>query len=124
MNRYVSDPRDDQRATGRPRRVLEIEGELGLPDVDRLQKELAAADLANADIVVGMEGCEFIDSLALAALLRARDRMANDGRRLVLAGPTAQVRRVLEVSGLLLDDFVFDSVELALSDDLPPPTRD
>lgn len=124
MNGYVSDPRDDERATGLPRRVLEIRGELGLPDVDRLQEELEAADLKVSDIVVDMEGCEFIDSLALAALLRARDRMAQEGRRLVLAGPTTQVRRVLEVSGLLLDDFVFESVERALSDGFPPADRD
>ena len=41
--------------------------------------------------------------------------MSEDGRRLLIAGPTGQVRRIIEVSGLDLDGFFFASVEQALS---------
>jgi anti-sigma B factor antagonist len=96
--------------------VLQIHGELGLAEVDELQEAVeAAAAKHQGDVVVGLEDCEFVDSMALAALLRARDRMSEDGRRLLIAGPTGQVRRIIEVSGLDLDGFFFASVEQALS---------
>jgi anti-anti-sigma factor len=96
-------------------RVVEVHGDLGLPDVDRLQQALEDPAFERRGIVVGLEGCEFIDSMALAALLRSRDRLAADGRRLVIAAATGQVRRVLSVSGLDIDGFFFDTVEQALS---------
>lgn len=96
--------------------VLQIHGELGLSEVDELQKALAAAAARHPeDIVIGLEDCEFVDSMALAALLRARDRMAEDGRRLAIAGPTGQVLRIIEISGLDLDGFFFASVEEAVA---------
>jgi anti-sigma B factor antagonist len=96
--------------------VLQIHGELGLTEVDELQRALEAAAKQPGEVVVGLEDCEFIDSLALAALLRARDRMAEDGRRLLIAAATGQVRRIIEVSGLDLDGFYFATVEQALAD--------
>jgi anti-anti-sigma factor len=95
--------------------VVEVHGELSLPDVDRLQSALDDTD-PDEGVVIGLEHCEFIDSIALAALFRARDDFARNGRRLVMAGPTAQVRRVLQISGLDIDGVVFESVESALDD--------
>jgi anti-sigma B factor antagonist len=103
------------REAGPTQRVLEVHGELGLADVERLQEALEEVAGDARDIVVGLEACEFIDSIALAALLRARDRLAQNGNRLVIAGPTGQVRRILEISGLDLDGFLFGSVDEALS---------
>ncbi len=106
-----------EREVGPARRpVLQIHGELGLSEVDELQKALEAAAAKHPeDVVVGLEDCEFVDSMALAALLRARDRMAEEGRRLMIAGPTGQVRRIIEVSGLDLAGFFFASVEQAVA---------
>jgi anti-anti-sigma factor len=98
------------------RRVIEVHGDVALPDVDQLQETLTGVSAGYRRVVVGLEDCDFIDSLALAALLRARDRLAEEGRRLAIAGARGQVRRVIEVSGLDLDGFLFDSVELALTD--------
>ena len=59
------------------------------------------------------------DVLALSPLqegLFALYRLAEDGRSLVIAGPTGQVQRVIAISGLDLDGFLFASVEDALSD--------
>jgi anti-anti-sigma factor len=98
-----------------PYRVIAIDGELGLPDVDRLQVAFDDAAADAASVVVDLEGCTFIDSMALAALLRAHNAFAAEGRRLVIAGPAAQVRRVLQVSGLVIDGLVFADVESALS---------
>jgi anti-anti-sigma factor len=106
-----------EREVGPSRRpILQIHGELGLSEVDELQKALEAAAARHPkEVVVGLEDCEFVDSMALAALLRARDRMAEDGRRLMIAGPTGQVRRIVEISGLDLDGFFFATVDQALS---------
>jgi anti-anti-sigma factor len=98
-----------------PYRVIAIDGELGLPDVDRLQVAFDDAAADRASVVVDLEPCTFIDSMALAALVRAHNGFAADGRRLVIAGPAAQVRRVLQVSGLVIDGLVFADVESALS---------
>jgi anti-anti-sigma factor len=96
-------------------RVIEVYGECGLPDVDALQVTLDATDGSEAGVVIGLEHCEFIDSMALAALLRAQGRAGAAGRELVMAAPSAQVRRVLQVSRLDTDGMVFDSVEEALA---------
>jgi len=96
-------------------RVVEIHGELSLPDVGRLQSVLDEID-ADEDVVIGLEHCELLDSIALAALFRARDDFARQGRRLVMGGPTTHVRRVLQISGLDIDGVVFESVERALED--------
>jgi anti-anti-sigma factor len=96
-------------------RVIEIHGECGLPDVEELQTVLEGTAGTEAGVVIGLEHCEFIDSMALAALVRAHGRVEEDGRQLVMAAPTAQVRRVLRVSRLETDGLVFDSVEEALA---------
>jgi anti-anti-sigma factor len=96
-------------------RVFGVRGELGLPDVDRLQKMLAETD-ADEGVVIGLEGCELIDSIALAALFRARDDFARHDRRLVIVGPNAHVCRILQISGLDIDGIVFENVERALYD--------
>jgi anti-anti-sigma factor len=98
-----------------PHRVIQIHGECGIPDVDDLQANLDLGAAADADVVIGLEHCEFIDSLALAALFRAHGRAGEEGRRLVLAAPTGQPRRVLRFSGLETDGVVYETVEEALA---------
>ena len=115
MHRLVTTFRLIGREVGPTQRVLQVHGELGLADVGRLEEALEEAAVAARDIVVGLEECEFIDSIALAAILRARDRLAEKGTRLVIAGPTGQVHRILEISGLNLEGFLFESVDQALS---------
>lgn len=115
MHRLVTTFRLIGREVGPTQRVLQVHGELGLADVDRLEEALEEAAVTARDIVVGLEECEFIDSIALAAILRARDRLTEKGTRLVIAGPTGQVRRILEISGLNLGGFLFESVDEALS---------
>jgi anti-anti-sigma factor len=94
-------------------RVIEVHGECGLPDVDALQVALETTDGSEAGVVIGLEHCE-IDSIALAALVRAHVRAVESGTHLVMAAPSPQVRRVLRVSRLDTTGLVFDSVEEAL----------
>jgi anti-anti-sigma factor len=96
-------------------RVIEIHGECGLPDVEELQTVMEGTAGTVAGVVIGLEHCEFIDSMALAALVRAHGRAEEDGGHLVMAAPTAQVRRILRVSRLETEGLVFDSVDEALA---------
>jgi anti-sigma B factor antagonist len=96
-------------------RVIEIHGECGLPDIDELQAALEAPAGSGEEVVIGLEHCEFIDSMALAALVRERDRIGEDGGSLVMAAPTEQIRRVLEVSRLDTRGLVFDTIEEAVA---------
>ena len=96
-------------------RVIQIHGECGLPDVDDLQATLDLAAGQEEGVVIGLEHCEFIDSMALASLVRAHSRVKESGRQLVMAAPSAQVRRILGVSRLETEGLVFDSVEEALA---------
>ncbi|HEY2052451.1 MAG TPA: STAS domain-containing protein [Solirubrobacterales bacterium] len=107
---------EDWREVGAARyRVIQIHGECGLPDVDELQATLDLAAGTEEGVVIGLEHCEFIDSMALASLVRAHSRGREKGRQLVMAAPTAQIRRILGVSRLDTDGLVFDSVEDAIA---------
>jgi len=64
-------------------------------------------------IVVDLAEVEFVDSTALGALIQARKELGNGS--LVLAAPRAEVRRALEVAGLIDHFPVHDSVDDALS---------
>ncbi len=110
----MSDLRVSARDVGAGYRLVEVEGELGLADADQLQRALDDEAAGSAGILVGLQGCDFIDSTALAVLVAAHRRFAENGRRLVLCEPTAQVRRVLEVTGLDARGLIYDSVEEAL----------
>jgi anti-sigma B factor antagonist len=64
-------------------------------------------------VVVDLTEVEFVDSTALGTLIEARKRLANG--RLVLAAPGRDVRRALEVAGLIDHFPVRDSVDAALA---------
>jgi len=54
------------------------------------------------------------DSTGIAVIVRAHQRFANEGRRLVVCCPTDQTARVLEVTGLTENGLVFSSIDDAL----------
>jgi anti-sigma B factor antagonist len=96
-------------------RDIHVEGELDLAVAEQLDEVLAAAAGKCGRILVGLERCAFIDSSGIAVLLRARTRMEEEGSQLVVYAPTAQVLRVLSMTGLMGNGLVFDTVGEALS---------
>jgi anti-anti-sigma factor len=96
-------------------RDIQIEGELDLAVAGRLDEVLTVAVEECDRVLVGLERCAFIDSSGIAVILRAHNRMAEEGNRLAVYAPTAQVQRVLEMTGLTGNGLVFDSAEEALS---------
>jgi anti-anti-sigma factor len=96
-------------------RDIQIEGELDLAVTGQLDEVLNAA-VAECDcVLVGLKSCTFIDSSGIAVILRAHNRMEEDGNRLAVYAPTDQVLRVLSMTGLTANGLVFDSAEQALA---------
>jgi anti-sigma B factor antagonist len=96
-------------------RDVQIEGELDLAVAGQLDEILTTAAEQCTRVLVGLERCAFIDSSGIAVILRAHNRMAEEGNRLAVYAPTAQVLRVLSMTGLTGNGLVFDNVEEALS---------
>ncbi|HET9184652.1 MAG TPA: STAS domain-containing protein [Solirubrobacterales bacterium] len=96
-------------------RHIQVEGELDLAVAAELDGVLVKAAEQCQRVLVGLERCAFIDSSGIAVILRAHNRMQEDGNRLVVYGPTEQVLRVLAMTGLIANGLVFESCEEALA---------
>jgi anti-sigma B factor antagonist len=94
---------------------VQVEGELDLAVAGQLDEILAAATAEYDCVLIGLQRCAFIDSSAIAVILRAHSRMEKEGNRLAVYAPTDQVRRVLSMTGLTDNGLVFDSAEEALT---------
>lgn len=111
MQRFKVSERDLQPGV----RDVQISGELDLAVAGQLDEVLTAAVGQCSQILVGLERCDFIDSSGIAVILRAHNRMQEEGKRLVVYAPTSQVLRVLSMTGLTSNGLVFDSADEALA---------
>lgn len=93
-----------------------VEGEIDLAVADQFQQALEQAGSEYQEVLIGLQGCEFLDSTAIALIVHAYNRMAEKGCRLAVYGPSRQVQRVLSVTGLTQNGLVFASLDEALSD--------
>lgn len=98
-----------ERELGSGRCELQLEGELDLWSVERLQAVLQRVSRDNGAVLVGLEGCNFVDSTGIALFLQARRQLEDKGGRLVLYGCSDQVLRIFTVAGLTDAGLVFDS---------------
>ena len=89
-------------------REIHIEGELDLAVCDRLQEAIGSQD---DRILIDLEECRFIDSSAIAVILRAH---SCERSRVVVHSHGGQVLRVLEITGLTGNGLVFEDREQAL----------
>jgi anti-sigma B factor antagonist len=96
-----------ERDLGTSRCEVQLEGELDLWSVERLQAVLQRVARENEAVVVGLERCEFVDSTGIALFLQARRQLEEKGGRLVLYGCSDQVLRVFTVAGLTDAGMVF-----------------
>jgi anti-sigma B factor antagonist len=111
MQRFKVSERDLQSGC----KDIQIEGELDLAVAGELDEVLTAAAERCTRVLVGLERCAFIDSSGIAVILRAHNRMEDEGNRLAVYAPTDQVLRVLSMTGLTANGLVFDSVDEALA---------
>jgi anti-sigma B factor antagonist len=96
----------ETQALGDGLQMLSVRGELDLDTAPKLKRELESLDASEVTgLLVDLSQCDFIDSTGVALLVKAWKRLdivaAAGGRgRVVLCSPTAQVQRVLEITGL------------------------
>jgi anti-anti-sigma factor len=105
-----------ERDLGTGRCELQLEGELDLWSVERLQAALQRVARENDAVLVGLERCEFVDSTGIALFLQARRQLEGEGGRLVLYGCSDQVLRVFTVAGLTDAGMVFADREEAIAE--------
>jgi anti-sigma B factor antagonist len=80
--------------------VVALRGELDVADAAKVAATLAVVAASGRQIIVDLEGLEFIDSSGLAALVRARRHARHAGFDLLLAAPQQQVLRMLAITRL------------------------
>jgi anti-anti-sigma factor len=105
-----------ERDLGTGRCELRLEGELDLWSVERLQAVLQRVARGSDAILVGLEGCDFVDSTGIALILQARRQLEDGGGRLAVFGCSDQVLRIFTVAGLTDAGIVFASREEALAE--------
>jgi anti-sigma B factor antagonist len=83
-----------------------VVGELDLNTAPDLEEPLTAAldSAEDAQVVIDLSSCEFIDSTGIALIVRAWqrvDREAGEGKgRLVICSSNDQVQRLLKITGV------------------------
>ena len=78
--------------------VVVMAGELDMETAPKAWAVLAQAFDHHGPIAFDLSGVTFIDSQGLKLLVRAHQRAARDGGRLVLRSPRPKARKVLEVT--------------------------
>jgi anti-anti-sigma factor len=101
---------------GTGRCELQLEGELDLWSVERLQAVLQRVARDSDAILVGLQSCDFVDSTGVALILQARRQLEDGGGRLAVYGCSDQVLRIFTVAGLTDAGIVFASREEALAE--------
>ena len=77
--------------------LIELSGELDIAATSALRSHVDEA-AGRRGVVLDLSGATFVDSSMLKELLRANSELPRYGTRLVLAGSTPAVRRVLELT--------------------------
>jgi len=81
--------------------LVVIAGELDLADEPRADLAIDfVIALGPSSVLVDLSRCDFVDATGLRILLGAQRRMRHAGSRVVFAAPTANVRRILELTGV------------------------
>lgn len=78
--------------------VIQVEGELDMNTATELERQLETPlATADANLLIDLSRCEFIDSTGIALIVRAWQALDD---RFSLCGIGNQVKRVLDVTGL------------------------
>jgi anti-sigma B factor antagonist len=81
--------------------VVSVSGELDLYSAPQLESELAGLHEKNVrGVIVDLTECEFIDSTALALLLKANKRLDAAEARLSIVTDDPNIRKIFEITGL------------------------
>jgi anti-sigma B factor antagonist len=95
--------------------TLSVVGELDQGTAPELRGVLAEAlGRQPASVLVDLSDCNFIDSTGLSVLVEAKRRLAEEARWFGVCCPDADVRRLLELTGIDRAVGLFDTREEAV----------
>ena len=82
--------------------LLEVSGDFGRADIDRLQERLRQMNgsIAGGAVIVDLSGVKRIDSGGMRALSNAHQALAQHGIRQIVTGLSGDVREALCISGV------------------------
>jgi anti-anti-sigma factor len=81
--------------------LLTVAGELDIATAPELRKRLVSAiDAGARRLVIDLCPVSFMDSVAMAAILHARTRLADEGRMAIVLPCDSYTRLVFEIAGL------------------------
>jgi anti-sigma B factor antagonist len=97
--------------------AVNVSGELDQATVPELKRVLGEAlDSQNAGAVfVDLSDCEFIDSTGLSLLVQAERRLTEEQRGFAICCPKADVKRLLELTGIDEAVGMFDTRDEAVA---------
>lgn len=96
--------------------AVSVFGELDQATAPKLRSALTEAlELREKSVLVDLSDCGFIDSTGLSLLVEAKRRLAEDDRRFAVCCPDADVRRLLELTGIDEAVGLFDSRDEAIA---------
>ncbi|CCO08960.1 anti-sigma F factor antagonist [Desulforamulus hydrothermalis] len=83
--------------------LVRLGGDLDLGVADQLRKTLdnQLDEKKIKNLILNLNRVTFIDSSGLGVILGRYKRLANQGGKVILVGAQPQVKRILELSGLL-----------------------
>ena len=81
--------------------LITVSGELDIATAPELRKRLTSAIEAGARrLVIDLSTVDFMDSVAMAAIIHARTQMADNGRMAIVLEGDSYTRLVFEIAGL------------------------
>ena len=81
--------------------VITVSGELDIATVPALRDRLdAALETGTRRLVIDLSAITFLDSVALATIVHAKQRLPDDGRLALAVDPSSYVMLVFESGGL------------------------
>jgi anti-sigma B factor antagonist len=105
----------NERPVGEGRTVVEVSGEIDVYTAPKLRESLLnLVDSGNYQLIIDMEGVEFLDSTGLGVLVGGLKRVrAHDGA-IDLVCTQGRILRIFRITGLSNVFSIYDSVEAAL----------
>src|ERR1044072_3114402 len=95
--------------------AVSVSGELDQSTAPELRTTLSGVLGEVGGVLVDLSDCAFIDSTGLSLLVETKRQLADESRRFGVCCPEADVRRLLELTGIDQAVGLFDTREEAIS---------
>jgi anti-anti-sigma factor len=81
--------------------IIVVRGELDLATSPELEAQLRKVwDSGNEQLVIDLRELEFMDSTGLSIIVKAHQRLSDEGRQLSIVRGSQQVQRLLDLTGV------------------------